>query len=528
MQDSSPNQEAKEDSSHKSDNDPLGLLDQLFDEEQLCNIANYFFHGNINTTEIEKNLNYPEKEDTNFDETVKIHFILQGTGKEVEPRVNIIEFIEKLDDRLRRINTETIRNHVETQGEVRGRINWQRTLSRRYQENPNDKTLFVCDNPEINYGTDENLVLKKVIWLINEILQKHKNLFEDPPENSDWSEFYSNNSEKGRTKIEELQNILKKNSYIERMQDGRKIKITDRMLEKAKQSRKVIYREAAKIYEAYENRLNEKSLKSILEQTLVEPDRKDDEKRIEKRSILYELFVLFKIINFFDENEDLPLKRKRIVKRKYRDTVAEISKEAENGKLLIYYDLSKCGSVKFQGFKKSEKVKKALRDGKEPYKEIFEDEEIQSSHDLLRSSKNFSEDMANYLTDKNFNASKKRPDIVIVDENKLEKGKENGVLIIEVKYSDDYEDYLLTGVKELIEYIVVASKENEPVFEKVKDLKKENGDKLTDGKDIAGILAVQENKNKVMKKDVKDLKVLEYSDIDEEGKISEIIEDKFL
>ncbi len=87
--------------------------------------------------------------------------------------VGVIDFVQELPERVRRIKTTVTKSTRKLEGEVRGRIDWQETIKERYKTNPKNQTLFACSQTKKNYNIQENLVLKQLLSVI------HKTIFED-------------------------------------------------------------------------------------------------------------------------------------------------------------------------------------------------------------------------------------------------------------------------------------------------------------------------------------------------------------
>ena len=119
------------------------------------------------TKKIDPNLNIND-----LRKLLRIHFVLTSRKGNVENSeennsVGVIDFIELLSERVRRIKTIMKRETEELIGEVKGRIRWEDILTRRFNCNPKDNTLFVCDRGERDYDISENLVLKRLLQIIH-------------------------------------------------------------------------------------------------------------------------------------------------------------------------------------------------------------------------------------------------------------------------------------------------------------------------------------------------------------------------
>ena len=109
-------------------------------------LATYLRSGAINTRALTESLDYEGLDIDDWDRIKRIHFCLNA---------DVHEFINKLPERVRRIKTENQREHVTTQGEVRGSINWSGTLRTWSESGYADRSRFVCDTPYTEYDIAE-------------------------------------------------------------------------------------------------------------------------------------------------------------------------------------------------------------------------------------------------------------------------------------------------------------------------------------------------------------------------------------
>ncbi|MGM0500787.1 MAG: hypothetical protein ACQERL_11360, partial [Bacillota bacterium] len=97
----------------------------------------------------------------NFEQLLRIHFLLKEEVK---------EFIEDLPYLIRNIKTSTQKTNREVNGEIRGRIDWQATISNRSKNAYTNSNTFVCQQVDKDFNIKENLVLKKFLNILNNIL----------------------------------------------------------------------------------------------------------------------------------------------------------------------------------------------------------------------------------------------------------------------------------------------------------------------------------------------------------------------
>ena len=98
-----------------------------------------------------------------FDRLKRIHFCLSK---------QVVEFVRKLPERLRRIKTVTQRESQTSRNEVRGAINWNQTLKLRSTSSYGDRSVFACETPAVAYDIHENRVLKKLLSVIEQTISR--------------------------------------------------------------------------------------------------------------------------------------------------------------------------------------------------------------------------------------------------------------------------------------------------------------------------------------------------------------------
>ena len=254
------------------------LLEEITDD-----LNQFLKQGNLTSfsKKIDPNLNIDR-----IEKLLRIHFVL--TSKDDSNEFGVIDFIKQLPQRLRRIKT-TVKQETEIfDGGVRGRINWNDTIKQRYNQDPNGKTLFVCDKREKNYNIPENIVLKSLLQIVHKIVYYDLRVaFEHEYE---WL--------KGWAKEKELKEVLNqlffRNVYLKRI-DLTNTTVTDRMISSASKSRIPLYREAAFLLSRYRKLMNyeldQREAKELLINTFIKP---------EKIEVLFELYWAIKIIKQFE------------------------------------------------------------------------------------------------------------------------------------------------------------------------------------------------------------------------------------
>lgn len=353
----------------------------------------------------------------NLRQLIRIHFVLK---KEV------IAFVEKLPERLRRIKTSTLKTTSLLHGEVKGRIDWQSTIKNRCKGGFADKTIFCCNQIRKNFNIKENLVLKELLDVIQTTLSEDLLINERSQYN--WLE----NWVKDKNLYKKLDNIYFRNIYIKKIVNEN-IKVTDRMINDTKKSRNVLYREAAELLEFYRKiinpfRWNEEDVRNALmklfNETFIRP---------EKEEVLFELYWVIKIINNFREMVEF-----NIIDGK-NNMVACWEDKSNN--YSIYHDSAGSGSLQFQV------QVDELEDSCNPYLQRIYHSQLKRQEIMRGAFRNVS----NIFWEG-------RPDIVLEVRDKYDYTLKK-VLIGEVKYTTNSE-YAKKGLKELLEYIALVKCNN--------------------------------------------------------------------
>lgn len=417
-------------------------------QKQIINeIANklpiYLLDGNLTsfTDGFDPDLNI-----NNIEKLLRIHFIL--TEKINEDDVGVVDFIRKLALRLRRIKTIANPKKDVINGEIKGRVNWRHTIKLRNNYYPTGSTLFVCERRERNYDIPENLVLKKILQIIYNIIFEDLGKLIEKKKQNNWFNIWIGLKYRKTTLTDELYQIFHKNIHLKRI-SLEKHKITDRLIKKALHSRFQLYREAAKLLIRYRKLINYEigiaEAKELLKNTFIIPKRE---------SVLFELYWIIKIVKYLKaENfEDFKFELREIEK----NLIAKWTKG--KFKYKIYHD-------SIGDFKLLEEITKL--------NELLEN--IDKNNYLGREIK-VREKLTELISRTSNTFWSGRPDII------LEKINENGeivkTLIGEVKNTSS-KDYAITGLRELLEYVVLVKNRKEDkymeeylnIFDKLKSIK---------------------------------------------------------
>lgn len=376
-------------------------------------LANYLRNGTINPGFVEKQLQFKGVDRFQDLETIlKIHFVLSE---------EVVEFIEELPRRVRRIKTESRKEVIQRKGEVRGKINWDRTL--RKQISFQDESVFVCQNPSKNYNVSENLVLKKILSVVYSVLE---NELKTPIEEQyEWL--------KGLREKPDLVNYLKeiyrRNVHVNRIKNPQEYEVSDRDISIAENSRKELYKSAASLLCKYKKfmsgEFSKEELQELLNETLILPG---------DTPTLFELYSVFGLLNKLERDiGDKEFELKKIAKGSKEIAIFE----EDTTKILFYHD-STGGMEFFERINELKGIEVNIE-----FLERFRRASIQHA-DLIRE----------LLGEEKQSFYSGRPDVLI----EYYEGEDLVELAIgEVKYSDQKQTFS-SGLKELIQYLYFAKK----------------------------------------------------------------------
>ncbi|WP_158854042.1 hypothetical protein [Halorhabdus sp. CUG00001] len=389
------------------------LLDQLSQD-----ILAYVMHGTFPEQHIAQEIAPSELEERfhDYEMLVRLHFIL---------RPDVVDFVAELPARLRRVKTQTENVARVNQGSIDGKINWSATYRERHSRNPGDTSIFVCENRTENYDIDENLVLKRLLAIIHETLEECEQYLE-----RDYA--WINERWKGEADlVETLREAVQRNVHLTRIRRPEAYEPTDRMLQRAQESRQEVYREAARLLSRYRQTLagEATAITELLDSTAIAPD--DDE-------TLFELFVLFRYISVIEGLTDDRFELQTIETGSQQ--VARL--EADNQAIAVYHD----SAARAQDLEFVSDIRE-----KEPIS-LSRTERIQYETERVSDE---------YFLDSESRHHTGRPDVIVLE---IESGDTVEYLITEVKYSNRQET-VEQGIKETLEYLAFLRDDGELVHD---------------------------------------------------------------
>lgn len=360
-----------------------------------------------------------------IEKLLRIHFVLTETD---ERGPGIIDFVEALPDRVRRIKT-AITQDVETRrGEIRGHIDWQRTIKQRYRSPYPDSTRYTCRESSKNFEIDENLVLASLLSVVHEIVFDDLQPVLDDASDYRWLDVWLN-SEQNLLGV--LNRVFRENVYLQRIEtDG--VRVTDRMIRSVKRSRSPLYREAALLLDRYRRllryELDPKEAKELLKTTFIRPERED---------LLFELYWIFRVLSTYDS-----------IRFKLVDGTSDVVAhwETDESRYVLYHDSTGSAYTRFH---------EDLRTVDEPRKDgyLYRMTEVierwqKLGHRLLD-------------IDGSDTLWGGRPDILI-EKYPRDQSMPDEVFIGEVKYTRS-RSYAAQGLRELLEYMALVKSSDEYV-----------------------------------------------------------------
>jgi hypothetical protein len=352
---------------------------------------------------------------SDYEMLVRLHFIL---------RPEVVDFVERLPKHLRELETKTENVSETVRGSVDGRIRWNRTYRERYARNPQDTALFVQENRSENYDTDENVVLKQLLSIIYNTLNECNEYLRSDYE---WvTERWKENLEL----VDQMTDIFERNVHVTRIREPATYEPTDRMLDRATNSRKTLYREAASLLGKYRAsaRGEPSAVRDLLETTAITPDDTET---------LLELFVLFKYISTIEQLQGGDMQVRTL--ETDRQEVARMA-TSDGTEIVLYHDNSASDrDLSFDSVPDKER-------------------EDLSRHEIVQ--RKSIETAQSYFKDSRLRSHTGRPDVIVLEISREESME---YLITEIKNSRRQET-VRQGIKETLEYLVFLQQNSEFVF----------------------------------------------------------------
>lgn len=432
------------------------LLDELTQD-----VLAYVMHGKFPESRFVGKIR-PTGLDERFDDfesLVRLHFVL---------RPEVVQFVEKLPERLRGVKTQTENISSRRRGKVNGRIDWAATIRERHSRAPGDTSLFICKDRTENYDIRENIVLKRILSVIYRTLCDCEEHLHNEYE---WvTERWRENLEL----VNVLTDIFERNVHVARIREPKEYEPTERMLHTAEESRNGIYRKAAELLREYNkmSRGDGEAIRHLLDETMITPD--DDE-------TLLELFVIFEYIQVIERFQSEKF-RLRTIESGSQEVARMQGNDAE---LILYHDQS--GRNRGLSFVTAEM--------NTPRSELSRAEMVK---------RETQEVTAHYFQSEEMKRRTKRPDVIVLE---IQEDDRREYLITEVKNSTR-EETIQRGIEETLEYIAFLRQDGEFVFDRDTDFF---------GSGWNGLLVVQDLKSGKTRDldDQRSIRILQASEVKE-------------
>ncbi|WP_276281840.1 hypothetical protein [Halorussus caseinilyticus] len=218
------------------------------------------------------------------------------TDGEGEP-VGVLDFVALLPHRLRSLEP-TVRQRLDTfEGEVRGHVDWNRTVKRRRATGDVRGQSFVCRVPNRSVVTSRNKVLVELLATIKRVYERFDRNFtgDDESDRPGWFSEWAPGARARRIVRSALEN-----AHLDNF-DAESVSVSDRELAAVLGDRNPLYREAAALLEDYRRitggDLREEDAKRLLSMEVFEPD--DDDVT---NPDLFELYWIFRIVDEFENS----------------------------------------------------------------------------------------------------------------------------------------------------------------------------------------------------------------------------------
>lgn len=346
-----------------------------------------------------------------LEQLLQIHFLLKDEVK---------QFVRELPVLIRKFKTSTTVRQDTYHGQIKGQINWSKTINSRLTRNAMDYTIFSVNEKNREYAVKENLVLLEVTQTLYTILFKKidSEYYKKYTWFQDWNELKHI-----------VHHMLTKNIYLSRVQTDQ-TKVTDRMILDTLKHRNPLYRKAASILQQYRKvlagEIDQQEVQQLLRETFVYPQEED---------VLFELYWVVQLIEYNTKNAQLQIMDGR------NNLVANWNDETYLYK--VYHDSTGSKQIKFNVLTKEVSL----------HEHPFITRKLNSMTKV--------EKLAKDLFCHSFDTSiywSGRPDIIVEIYEKDTNVLKN-VVIGEVKHTTRIE-YAITGLRELVDYVTFVKDKN--------------------------------------------------------------------
>ncbi len=400
---------------------------------------------------------HPDLDIADIESLLRVHFVLTESEEE-DDSVGVVDFVDRLPDRIRRLKTTTTGRRETVHGAIRGMVDPHETLKRRQRSGRIDEPLFVCLQREEHYDIEENLVLKRLLTVIRDILQNDLNPMLEDPKGYEWLGYWTTSEDAhdgDELPHERLDRMYRENIYLQRIsvEDS---DVTARMIESVKRSRSQLYREAAILLDRFRRlmrqQLTDQEAREVLNNTMIAP---------EANETLFELYWIFRLLRTFDGVQF------RVIQDRSSPVIA--AWEDAGSKYTLYHNAIGEQSRFREEFSETP---------------TSEDGYLYRMQEVLKTWQDLSDRLLNRGGADTLWGG--RPDIVLEKAAISDDGTRDleQVFVGEVKYTTDT-DYAATGLRELLEYMAFVRHKSDGQYI-------ESQDKVLDSQDVQGLLFVDQ------------------------------------
>lgn len=347
-----------------------------------------------------------------FEDLFSLRFLLHEDTK---------SFVQELPKLIRNFKTITRTKQLANRAEIRGAIDWPETIRTRLQTNYKDKLTFVTNETFRSFDTQENLVLKNLLVLLqNELYHNpYVTKFLDRAWFQDW-----------KSLRQPVDKILRENIYLQRVPEA---PLSVRSIKNTMKHRNPLYRRAAHLLDRYlrfkRGDFEQEEYEQLLRETFILPKEED---------VLFELYWAIQIIKANTDESTLYL----------MDGSDNMIASWEKGDYYytLYHDSTGPRDLSFQTYADELKSK--------------DNKYIQQLHKSFEQTNQYAEIFFNRPRTKLYRQG--RPDLILIvrhkETNEIEK-----IMIGEVKHTTDI-NYAIRGLEELLDYIHLVKYKGEYAY----------------------------------------------------------------
>lgn len=405
-----------------------------------------------------------------LDELLDLYFVLtedQIRTSRGKPLPGVLSFVNALPERLRRLKTTVGRHVVVSEDELRGPIDWPETITARTRRPGSGNRVFAYGEPEKQFDLQENRVLKRLLSVVDDIVERRIDHAISDPEGYSWAEPWVR--EEGARRI--LREALDENPYLERVSNPDE-QLPYRVIDDVLGARSSLYREAADLLQYYRqlqrHDLYPEDARNLLRQFFIAPGPESSSIDSDGTEVLFELYWAFKLL------EAVPSPRLELIQQS-NGNGSIATWQYDDSQYTLYHDCKSPGGVQFED---------TPANTVDPPLEFGDTDFFTQRRRLYRVLEEFSTAIGWDVNDKipKLGSRSRRPDIVVTERD-VDSGAITHLFVGEVKYSKD-EQYICKGVKQLLETVSLAHLDHDHIA---------NSGDLLDGDGITAALFVDES-----------------------------------